>query len=135
MPKIRKVKSPEEEEEELEELGEKKVPLKKKEGPPKYKFRYLASIQDTKNPSLFFDFSEDSSLSKLKEKVEKEISEVFENEGSNLGGIIQDRESLICFYRYNLPPRPEVAIDGRGQRRIVNKEEITIRKKTWIKEE
>lgn len=118
------------------ELIEEEEPKKKKSdkwiGPPTYKYRYVASLQDTKELNLYHDFVQSNTLTEIKKKSEKEVADAFKEDGLDLGVLVVDRESWFDTYRYNLPAQPEVGKDHKGKVKVVN--DTTTRIKSWVKD-
>tara|TARA_Y100000034_G_scaffold43496_3_gene53099 strand:- start:24324 stop:24689 length:366 start_codon:yes stop_codon:yes gene_type:complete len=101
-------------------------------GPPTYKYRYVASLQDAKESSLFRDFAESNKLTDIKKKSEKEVADAFKEDGLDLGVLVMDRDGWFTVYRYNLPSHAEIERDHKGKIKIVN--DIETRIKSWVKE-
>ena len=140
-PRKKPVKKPAKEAEPVEEdfdweEGEEEKPRKKlKEselGPPVYKSRYVASLQDTKESNLYRDFAESNTLTEIKKKSEKEVAEAFKDDGLDLGVLVMDREGWFTTYRYNLPAQAIVERDHKGKVKITNDTETRI--KSWVKD-
>jgi hypothetical protein len=126
---------PVEENFEWEEEAEEKPRKPKKEselGPPVYKYRYVASLQDTKESNLYRDFAEANTLTEIKKKSEKEVADAFKEDGLDLGVLVMDREGWFTTYRYNLPAQAIVDRDHKGKVKITN--DIETRIKSWVKD-
>lgn len=119
------------EEEETPKKTSKKKPSKNEaEGIPTYKNRYVASIQDGKENSRFYDFAESNSLSEIKQRCEKEVADSLK-QGLNLGALILDRKEWFTYYRYNLPELPVIEAT-KGVKKVIN--DIETRVKSWVKD-
>lgn len=100
-------------------------------GPPTYKYRYTASLQDTKDPNLYREFAQSNTLADIKKRAEKEVADCLA-EDLDLGVLVLDREGWFVTYRYNLVEPPIVERDRHGHNKVVN--DIETRIKSWVKD-
>jgi hypothetical protein len=121
--------------EDVDGEAEEKPKKKRKEselGPPVYKYRFVASLQDAKKSNLYREFVESNTLTEIKKKSEKEVAAAFKEDGMDLGVLVMDREGWFTTYRYNLPAQANVEKDHKGNVKITNDTETRI--KSWVKD-
>jgi hypothetical protein len=133
MSKIRKVSKKPVEEVEEEVVKKPKKKLKESEiGPPVYKNRFIAAIQDAKELSMYRHFSEANTLTEIKKISEKEVADALKEDKIDVGVLVMDREGWFTAYRYNLCPQTVTERDHKGKIKMTDDAETRI--KSWVKD-